>query len=169
VTRQTAAINVRPGHDRPERARVCLLTGEVAAAAAADYANDRLRLGETPGRGAAPVSDHPEGGPAPGPARASARDARPPRAGRADGTSTRRGGPRQPLSDQERAAIRQAGADDARRSRAEQGFPERIEDPAAVAVLAALLRDARPPPRNEKTRPRPNQRPKSEAEEETIA
>jgi len=56
---------------------------------------------------------------------------------------------RQPLSDQERAAIRQAGADDARRSRAEQGFPERIEDPAAVAVLAALLRDTRPPPRNE--------------------
>ena len=49
------------------------------------------------------------------------------------------------MSDQERAAIWQAGADDARRSRAEQGFPERIEDPAAVAVLAALLRDARPP------------------------
>jgi hypothetical protein len=47
-----------------------------------------------------------------------------------------------------RAAIRQAGADDARRSRAEHGFPERIEDPAAVALLAALLR-ARPPPRNE--------------------
>jgi hypothetical protein len=51
------------------------------------------------------------------------------------------------MSDQERAAIRQAGADDARRSRAGQGFPERIEDPAAVAVLAALLRDARAPPR----------------------
>jgi hypothetical protein len=48
---------------------------------------------------------------------------------------------------------RQKGiADDARRSRAEQGFPERIEDPAAVAALAALLRDARPPPRNERTR-----------------
>jgi hypothetical protein len=41
------------------------------------------------------------------------------------------------------------GADDARRSRAEHGFPERIEDPAAVALLAALMRDARPPPRNE--------------------
>ena len=53
------------------------------------------------------------------------------------------------MSDQERAAIRQAGADDARRSRAEQGFPERIEDPAAVAVLAALLRDARPRLRGE--------------------
>jgi hypothetical protein len=55
------------------------------------------------------------------------------------------------MSEQERAAIRQAGADDARRSRAEQGFPERIEDPAAVAVLAALLRAARAP-RNERTR-----------------
>ena len=99
------------------------------------------------------MSDRPEGRPAPGPARASARDAHPPTAGRAD-ASTHGGTARQPLSDQERAAIRQAGADDARRSRAEQGFPERIEDPAAVAVLAALLRDARPPPRNERTRHR---------------
>jgi hypothetical protein len=49
------------------------------------------------------------------------------------------------MSDQERAAIRQAGADDARRSRARQGLPERIEDPAAVAILAAILRDARAP------------------------
>jgi hypothetical protein len=56
------------------------------------------------------------------------------------------------MSDQERAAIRQAGADDARRSRARQGFPERIEDPAAAAVLAALLRPARAPPHNERTR-----------------
>jgi hypothetical protein len=47
------------------------------------------------------------------------------------------------MSDQERAAIRQAGADDARRSRTRQGLPERIEDPAAVAVLAAILRDSR--------------------------
>ena len=96
MTRETAVINVGPGHDRPERAPACL-------------------VGE---------------------------------AGAADGTSTPGDSTRQPLSDQERAAIRQAGADDARRSRAEQGFPERIEDPAAVAVLAALLRDARPPPRN---------------------
>jgi hypothetical protein len=73
-------------------------------------------------------------------------------AGAADGTSTPGDSARQPLSDQERAAIRQAGADDARRSRAGQGFPERIEDPAAVAVLAALLRDARPPPQNDRTR-----------------
>ena len=47
MTRQTAAINVGPGHDRPERARACLLTGEVVAAAAAHYANDRSRLDET--------------------------------------------------------------------------------------------------------------------------
>ena len=101
------------------------------------------------GPGAVRVSDRPGGGPVPGPARASARDVRTPAAGRADGTSTPGDTARQPFSDQERAAIRQAGADDARRSRAGQGFPERIEDPAAVALLAALLRDARPPPRNE--------------------
>jgi len=50
------------------------------------------------------------------------------------------------MSAVERAAIRQAGADDARRSRARQGLPERIEDPAAVAVLAAILRDTPTPP-----------------------
>ena len=50
------------------------------------------------------------------------------------------------MSAAERAAIRQAGADDARRSRARQGLPERIEDPAAVAVLAAILRDTPAPP-----------------------
>ena len=52
------------------------------------------------------------------------------------------------MSVEERAAIRKAGADDARRSRARQGLPERIEDPAAVAVLAAIMRDspARPAP-----------------------
>ncbi len=98
------------------------------------------------------MSDSPGGRPVPGPARASARNARTRTAGRTDGTATHGGSARQPLSDQERAAIRQADADDARRSRAEHGFPERIEDPATVAVLAALLRDARPPPRNERTR-----------------
>ena len=51
--------------------------------------------------------------------------------------------PRQPLSPEERALIRRAGAQDARRSRLRQGLPERIEDPAAIAVLAALLRTAR--------------------------
>jgi hypothetical protein len=39
--------------------------------------------------------------------------------------------------------IRRAGAEDARRSRQKQGLPERIEDPAAIAVLAALLRTPR--------------------------
>ena len=48
--------------------------------------------------------------------------------------------PRGPLSQEERAAIRKADAEDARRSRLRQGLPERIEDPAAIAVLAALLR-----------------------------
>jgi hypothetical protein len=47
VTRETAASSVGPGHDRPERARACLLTGEPGAAAAADYAHDRPRRGET--------------------------------------------------------------------------------------------------------------------------
>jgi hypothetical protein len=47
------------------------------------------------------------------------------------------------MSDQERAAIRQAGAEDARRSRIASGLPERIEDSQAVATLAAILR--RPP------------------------
>ena len=98
------------------------------------------------------MSDRPGGRPAPGLARVSARNARARTAGRTDGTSTHHGTARQPMSDQERTAIRQAGADDARRSRAEHGFPERIEDPAAVAVLAALLRDARAPPQNERTR-----------------
>jgi hypothetical protein len=44
------------------------------------------------------------------------------------------------MSAQGRDAIRQAGAEDARRSRTRQGLPERIEDLATVAVLAALLR-----------------------------
>jgi hypothetical protein len=39
--------------------------------------------------------------------------------------------------------IRRAGAQDARRSRLRQGLTERIEDPAAVAVLAELLRTTR--------------------------
>ena len=50
------------------------------------------------------------------------------------------------MSAEDRVAIRQAGANDARRSRTEQGLPERIEDPAAVAMLAAILRDI-PAPR----------------------
>ena len=143
MTRETAASGVGPGHDRPERARACLLAGQAGAAAAADDAHDGPRPDET-SRRVIDRADRPHA-----PARASARDARTPAAGRADGTSTPGDSARQRLSDRDRAAIRQAGADDARRSRAGQGFPERIEDPAAVAVLAALLRDARPPPRGE--------------------
>ncbi len=51
--------------------------------------------------------------------------------------------PRAPLNTEERMAIRKAGAQGARRSRLRQGLPERIEDPAAIAVLAALLRTTR--------------------------
>lgn len=45
------------------------------------------------------------------------------------------------MSAEDSNAIRQVGAEDGWRSRAQQGLPERIEDPAAVAVLAAILRD----------------------------
>ena len=75
MTRQTAAINVGPGHDRPERARACLLTGEVAAAR---YASDRPRLDET-SRRAIESADRPdapsaESGPAGSPDTADARE-----------------------------------------------------------------------------------------------
>jgi len=56
------------------------------------------------------------------------------------------------MSPEERAAIRKAGAGDARRSRARQGLPERIEDPATVALLAALLRATRAVAAKESTR-----------------
>ena len=49
----------------------------------------------------------------------------------------------------QRDAIRRAGAADARRSRASQGLPDRIEDPAAIATLAALLRDLPAPDRTQ--------------------
>ena len=76
-------------------------------------------------------------------ARASARKRAYTDHGTNDGTSTeRRVSGRSPaMSDEEREAIRKAGAEDARRSRVEHGFPERIEDPAAVARLAKILRD----------------------------
>ena len=47
MTRETAAINMGAGHDRPERARAWLLAGEPGAAAAADDAHDRPRPDET--------------------------------------------------------------------------------------------------------------------------
>jgi hypothetical protein len=45
------------------------------------------------------------------------------------------------MSAEDRAAVRQAGAGDALRFRQRQGLPERIEDAAAVPVLAAILCD----------------------------
>ena len=45
------------------------------------------------------------------------------------------------MSAEDRAAVRQADDEDARRFRARQGLPERIEDAAAVTVVAAILRD----------------------------
>jgi hypothetical protein len=135
VTRDTAASSAGPGQaGRNGHAPAC--AGQAGAAAAAGSAHDRPRPGQTSRRviDRAGRPDAPAAGSGPG---------------RADGTSTPGDSARQPFSDQERAAIRQAGAEDARRSRAGQGVPERIEDPAAVAVLAALLRDARPPPRNQ--------------------
>jgi hypothetical protein len=50
------------------------------------------------------------------------------------------------MTDEERETVRNAGAEDARRSRIGHGLTERIEDPAAVAALAAILRDI-PAPR----------------------
>ena len=94
------------------------------------------------------MSDRPTDRPVPRLARASARKRAYTDDGTNDGTITDRGKPAPPaphptMSYEERDAIRQAGADDARRSRVEHGFPERIEDPAAVAVLAAILRGTR--------------------------
>jgi len=100
--RMTRRTRTRPGRHRrrpPARAARSGRRGTLAWAQA---------------RGAVRMSDRPEGGPVAGPARASARAARRPAAGRADGTSMPGDSARQPLSDQERAAIRQAGADDAR-------------------------------------------------------
>jgi hypothetical protein len=53
------------------------------------------------------------------------------------------------MNDEDREIIRKAGAEDARRSRVQHGFPERVEDPTAIAVLAAILRGVprRAPPR----------------------
>jgi hypothetical protein len=78
------------------------------------------------------------------PARASAR-----KRANADHETRRETTPRHPRQDarppptmsaEQRAKARAAGAEDARRSRIRQGLPERIEDPAAIAILAALLR-----------------------------
>ena len=94
------------------------------------------------------MSDRPDGRPVPPLARASARKRAYTGNGTNDGTSTQRRtpAPQPAMSDQEREAIREVGAEDARLSRARQGLPERIEDPAAVAIVAAILRDI-PAPR----------------------
>jgi len=94
------------------------------------------------------MSDRPDVRPVPPLVRVSARKRAYTGYGTDDETSTERCGPgqRPAMSEEEREAIREAGATDARRSRAEHGFPERIEDPAAVAMLAAILRDI-PAPR----------------------
>ena len=78
MTRETAASNVGPGHDRPERAPACLLTGEVVAATAAEYAKYRPRLDET-SRRAIESADRPHApsaasGPADSPDTADARE-----------------------------------------------------------------------------------------------
>ena len=76
MTRESAAINVEPGYDRPERARACLLTGQPSAAAAADYAHDGPRLDET-SRRVIDSADRPrasaDSGPAGSPGTADAR------------------------------------------------------------------------------------------------
>jgi hypothetical protein len=80
VTRETAASSAQPGHDRPERARACLPAGQAGAAAAADYAHDRPRPGETSrrvidraGRPDAPAAgSEPAGSPGPAHARDTA-------------------------------------------------------------------------------------------------
>ena len=78
MTRESAAINVGPGHDRPERARACLLAGEAAAAAAAGYAHDRPRLGESSrrviDRADRPHAPSADSGPAGSPPTAHARE-----------------------------------------------------------------------------------------------
>jgi hypothetical protein len=78
VTRQTAAINAGPGHDRPERARACLQAGEAGAATGAQYAKYRPRPGETSRRAIEPA-DRPhappaDSGPAGSPDTADARE-----------------------------------------------------------------------------------------------
>ena len=78
MTRQTAAINLGPGHDRPERVRACLLTGEVVGPAAAHYASYRPRLDETSRRAiesaARPHAPSADSGPAGSPDTADARE-----------------------------------------------------------------------------------------------
>jgi excisionase family DNA binding protein len=54
----------------------------------------------------------------------------------------------------DREAIRRAGARDSRASRAAAGLPEHIEDPAAAAQLAGLMRDTPRPDARQPAKPR---------------
>ena len=78
MTRETAASSEGPGHDRPERARACLLAGEAGAAAAADDARDRPRPDETSrrviDRADRPHAPSADSGPAGSPGTAHARE-----------------------------------------------------------------------------------------------
>jgi hypothetical protein len=87
-------------------------------------------------RRAVAMSGRPEDRPVPPTVRASARK----RADRDDGTNDGGTVPRA-MSEEDREAARRAGAEDARRSRIEQGLPERIEDPVAIAQLTDLFGD----------------------------
>jgi hypothetical protein len=58
-------------------------------------------------------------------------------------TSTEGSQPPHTMSEEERARMRRIGSEDARKSRKKQGLPERIEDPAAIAILAVLFRSTR--------------------------
>jgi hypothetical protein len=87
------------------------------------------------------VSDRPDDRPIPRHTYASARKREQTSHGTDNETNAERHQPS--LSDAERAAIRRAGAEDARRSRVAQGLPERIEDLATITALAALLSGTR--------------------------
>src|ERR1700733_5214437 len=100
------------------------------------FPGQRRMLARADPRGSVTVSDRPEDRPVPNLARASARNARTRTAERTDGTSTKGSIPA-------RVTIGEDGGEDAGPSRIANGLPERIEDPAAVAALAAILR--RPP------------------------
>lgn len=58
------------------------------------------------------------------------------------------------VTPEDRDAIRRAGARDSRAFRAAAGLPERIEDPAAVAQLAGLMRGTPRPGARQPAKPR---------------
>jgi excisionase family DNA binding protein len=58
------------------------------------------------------------------------------------------------VTPEDRDAIRRAGARDSRASRAAAGLPEHIEDPAAAAQLAGLMRGTPRPGARQPAKPR---------------